>query len=521
MNKKYVFWLLIIFAFPFIIYFNTFQNNFFFGDDQNIILNNVYLKDWKYFGNFFTQHYTAGSGVLYNYWRPFQLTVYSLIVHFIGIKPWPFHLASILFHSLCGVTIFIILHKLLRGKISPPIIAVVILAWLAHPIPNEELSVTTGLASPTYLFWMLLGLLSFLIYSEKDKISWYFVSLASFILALFSKESAVIFPGLVLSMHITAVKMEALKKIKLKEYFYKHFAFWAIAAFYIFSRLTFLNFKNTLNFYGVANVFTEHVIYRLNTMFTVLGFGLRIIFLPLGLHPERSWPVFSNFFSVQVLAPFLVLLAILILGVLSWKKNPLFTFGAFWFFFSYLPFSNIIAQINALVWDHWFYVPSLGIFLMILSLFSLIKNNLFQRAGLFILIFVTITFSVITIIRNPRWKDSESFSRYILEYEPESGRTWNNLALALMEQGKVGEAEECYLKAISLEDVYPQSHHNLGNIYLNSGQYDLAEKEFKKAIALDGRFFNSYFALSNLYRAQGKNAEAEEYQKKAKEIYPY
>lgn len=521
MNKKNFLWQIIIFVFPFIIYINTLQNNFFFGDDQNIVLNNIYLRDWKYFSKFFTQNYTAGSGVLYNYWRPFQLTVYSLIVHTIGIKPWPFHLAGILFQSLCGICIFAILSKLLRSAVSSSIIAFIVLAWLAHPIANEELAGTTGIASPGYLFGMLFGALAFLFYEERGKLRWYFASLAGFVSALFFKESAVIFPGLVLGLHITAVKMGLLCRIRLRGYIYRHLVFWLIAAAYISSRLTFLNFNNTLNFYNESNLFTQHLTFRLNTMFTVLAFGLRIVFFPFGLHPERSWQVFTNFFSVSVLMPFLVLAAIVILAVLNWKRNPLFSFGAFWFFFSYLPMSNIVAKINALVWDHWFYAPSLGIFLMILSLISLARNNLLKRASFISLVLFTIIFSAITFIRNPRWRNTATFSRYILSYEPEATRVWSNLALALTEEGNDSEAIDCYLKAIRQADVYPQTHHNLANIYLKSGQYDLAEREFKRAIQIDDTFYHSYLALGRLYLSEGRLNEAKTYFRKAGQIYPY
>lgn len=520
-KRKQIFLLLLIFVFPFVIYANSFQNNFLAGDDQNIILNNSYLKDWKYFGKFFTENYIAGSGLISNYWRPFQLIVYSLIVHIFGFNPVVFHLSSILLHSLCGVLIFIIFLKLFRGKSSFGMIAALVLVWLAHPIHNEELSVTTGIASPAYLFWILMGLLTFLIFQEQNKRRWYIISLISFVFALSSKEGSIVFPGLLLGMHITCVKAGLSSKIRLKGYIYRHLAFWLIALFYGISRLSFLKFGNTLNFYNESNVFTQHLAYRFYTLLTVLASGLRIIFMPMGLHPERSWPVFTGFISPEVISSFLILTATVILAFISWKKNPLFSFGLFWFFFSYIPMSNIVSQINSLMCDHWFYLPSVGVLLSVTALSVEMTGVYYRRSAVILLVLAALIFGGITYLRNPHWKDTEAISRYILTYEPGSARVWNNLAMSLSDRGEKDKAVKCFLKAISIYDVYPQTHHNLANIYFDSGEYGLAEKEFLRAIELDSKFFYSYLGLGKLYLSEGDRGKAAYCFKLARQIYPY
>lgn len=519
--KKAVFWQLLIFILPFIIYIGSFKNDFTAGDDQNIVLNNIFLRDWKYLPKFFTENFVAGSGTLTNYWRPFQLIVCSLIVHTVGIKGWAFHLSSILFHSLCGLLIFAIFSRLMYRYAKPAIIASMVLLWLALPIHAEELAGTLGIASPSHLFWILLGLFSFLIFEERKQRHWYFVSLSSFIFALFSKESAIVFPGLLLGMHITCIKAGLCNKIKIKDYIYRHFAFWLVASFYIVARLTFLNFNNTLNFYKEANIFTQNLPYRFFTLFTVLTHGLRIIFLPWGLHPERSWPVFTSLLSLNVILSLLILAAIFIAAVVSRRRNPLFSFGIFWFFLAYLPMSNIVAQINAVVCDHWFYTPSVGIFLSIASLLLLIKNNFYQRAFLIFLAAVITVFSILTFSLVPRWKNTESLCRFILSYEPHSAKHWNNLAMGLSDRKEDKGAIECYLRAIEISDTYPETHHNLANLYFDLGKYDLAEKEFLAAILLDSRFYRAYLGLGNIGLLQGKTGDAVQYFKKALEIYPY
>ncbi|MDD2680351.1 MAG: tetratricopeptide repeat protein [Candidatus Omnitrophica bacterium] len=518
-NKKIILMVcgLLVFLAPFVTYLNSVHNGFLAGDDEEIILRNAYLRDAGDFYKFFTQNFKAGSGVTSNYYRPFQLLTYGIIAKTIGIKPAPFHLASILFHSLCGLLIYLVFLRLLYPAVSLPIIVLTALLWASLPIHNEEIVGATGLGSPAYLFWMLAGILAFLNFAGGNKIRWYIVCLMSFILSLFSKESAVVFPGLVLGMHIACMHAGSLKKLRLKRLLLLHAPFWLLAFIYIALRLTLLNFENTLNFYNSANIFTQNFSFRLYTFFSVVGRGLTIIFLPIGLHPEKSWPIFTSFFAPQVFWSFSVLTLLIALAVVLRKKNPIFSFGIFWFFFSYLPMSNLAVMINALAWDHWFYVPAAGI---LLSLASLLRKKSVQKIAYLLLAAGVTIFSIISIARNNYWKDTETLSRFILRYESGSAKTWNNLAIALAEKGRYQEAIEGYSRAIALEDSYPQSHHNLANAYASLGKYDLAEEEYLKAIAMDNRFYYSYLALGKLYLVMGEKGKAADYLQKALEIYP-
>lgn len=508
----------LIFVFPFLIYGNSFNNAFLAGDDEGIILRNCYLRDWKYLPKLFSENYKAGAGETTNFWRPFQLLVYSLIVHTAGLAPWAFHLSSIFFHALCGVMLLLILLRLLPQKIPLAAITVVVLIWLAHPIHNSEIAVTTGIASPSHLFWMLCGLYAFTRFAGKKSRLWYSLAVISFIVSLWCKESAVIFPGLLLALHITGIKTEIFPKPTGRHFIFLHLPFWALAVLYVLARGTFLNFENSFNFYNQANLWTENLSYRLLTLSTILAHGLKIIFFPLELHTERSWPVFTEF-SGQVAISVILLTIIAGAAILLWRKKPLFTFGIFWFFCSYLPMSNIAAQIHSLVWDHWFYTPSIGILLSALAL--LLTAPRAQRVCAFLLIPPVIALSVLTLSRNPIWRDTESVSRFILRREPQSAKTWNNLAMALMDKGSPAEAVNCYRKAIAISDTYPQTHHNLANAYQGMKEYSLAEREYLQALRLDRNFYHSHIKLGELYLTQGKKQKALEHLRKAVEIYPY
>lgn len=58
-HKKIVI-LFVLFVVGLIIYGNSFNNEFFWDDDDSIV-NNIYIKDWQHLGKFFTENLIAGA----------------------------------------------------------------------------------------------------------------------------------------------------------------------------------------------------------------------------------------------------------------------------------------------------------------------------------------------------------------------------------------------------------------------------------------------------------------------------
>ncbi|MBI4669338.1 MAG: tetratricopeptide repeat protein [Elusimicrobia bacterium] len=468
--------------------------------------------------NMFTENYKAGFGQITNYYRPFQILSYAIIVHAFGIKPWPFHFLNLLFHGLAGVFIFLLIMRLLPS-IRPWLAAMAALLWVVHPIHVEEISIPSGVASPMHAFWLLFGLWSFVRYLDRRSFLWYGLTAAAYLSGILSKESAIVLPALLLAFHLTLIRLETAPKLSAKSLAGAHLPFWVLGGLYVLMRLTILNFGGTLDFYSQPNEFTQNFLYRLYTFFTVIGFGFKILFFPISLHPERSWPVYTSLFSWHVLISLAAVAAVIAAGIWSWKKEPRVSLGVFWFFASYSPMSNLMAKINALVWEHWFYTPSIGLIIALAAVaaaVSKLKKPFFILAPALIVIFGGQTF-----YRNRYWKDSEAYFRYILKYEPTTAKLWNNLAMAVSQRGDEKQAIEYYKEAIRLSDNYPETHHNLANAYLSLGMIAPAKEEFTKAIAMNPRFYHSYLSLANIALAENNAKEAVVNLEAALAVYPY
>ncbi|MFN4227624.1 MAG: hypothetical protein ACK4F0_05740, partial [Candidatus Ratteibacteria bacterium] len=98
----------IIFFLCFFVYFNTLLNPFIF-DDIILIVQNPFIKSFRFIKFYFTKNLLEGVGEKTTFYRPIQTLLYSLIYKFSGLNPVGYHLLNIFFHSGCSILIYLLL----------------------------------------------------------------------------------------------------------------------------------------------------------------------------------------------------------------------------------------------------------------------------------------------------------------------------------------------------------------------------------------------------------------------------
>jgi len=489
-----------VFACAFLAYASSFGNRFLYGDDQNIVTNNLYLGDWSALPRFFTRNYIAGAGLASNFYRPAQMTIYALIVHAVGRVPWAFHLASVGFHGLCGVLLLLLLLELLP-QADLALCAALAALWTMHPIAAEEIAMTTGLATPAYTAALLAAVLCFLraLESGTRAFAWRSAALAAFAFGLASKESAVVAPALLALAHWLRHPEKRDRASLLS-----HLPFWGLAAVYVGLRLTWLDFGGTLDFYQQGNAFTQSLTARLCTLSTALAYGGWAFAVPTTLAPHRDWPIFTSPRQVPVILSLAALAAAAALA-LAWRsRKPAVAAGLLWYLVCYAPFSNLWAKINAVFYDHWLYAPSIGLVLIAGALMQRPRRAPWPA----IVGALALAFGIATSRRSLIWKDSASYFGMMVRQQPAVARNWTNYGISLMEQQLFPQAAMAFQRAIALQDEFPQSHHDLARSLLAMNQPAPAEAEYLRALKMDPGFYYSRVDLAGLYMRQGRKSEA-------------
>jgi Flp pilus assembly protein TadD len=83
-----------------------------------------------------------------------------------------------------------------------------------------------------------------------------------------------------------------------------------------------------------------------------------------------------------------------------------------------------------------------------------------------------------------------------------------NLAIVLMHQAKLGEAQSLLLQAVHIAPRDPRIHEQLGQLYMRQGNYVEAGKYLETATRLDPERSNLHFLLGQAYHHLGRQQEA-------------
>ncbi len=502
----------------FITYINILPNKLFF-DDEELIYKNTYIRDLKLIPKYFTSNMIEGAGKISNMYRPILTLSFAFDYFIWKDNPFGYHLTSILLHTINTVLVFILFLRLFGNKLISFFSACL---FSVHPAISEAVIYTSGRTDPLYTFFGLLTLIIFISFITSDKFHLvkFIISIITFILALLSKESAIIISLLIILVGIIS-KFGIYLTGKKSIYIISPFIFISILYFYL--RLTVLDFYNTLNFYpAIINnpdmaAYSQNLIIRFFTFTKVFFEYLYLLIIPKDLIVARDFLIIKSFSNLWV---FLFLFTFIFFAVSSikfYKKDKIFIFAFLWFFITILPVSGII-PINNIIAEHYLYLPSLSFFLIISYLINLIyvkSKSVEIKTSIFIFLSAIIILLIVrTIIRTFDWRDPITFYTRSLGQSPYHIPMRNNLAMSYAEDGQFDLAVKEYQDIIAIADIYPNTHHNLANVYKTQGKYKEAEREYKFALSMDPGFTFSYYGLIDLYQNSGEKYKLDEIKKK-------
>ncbi|OGN05626.1 MAG: hypothetical protein A2831_00375 [Candidatus Yanofskybacteria bacterium RIFCSPHIGHO2_01_FULL_44_17] len=542
------FWpILVIVAAAAGVYFFNLHNPLFWDDDDWII-NNAFVHDitWDNVKFWFTHNTLAGVGLKSNYYRPFLFFTYAINYVISGIQPLSWHLVSNLIHIANAILVFFLLKRFdfgssnslevqprgfLRLNLGTLTAFLTALVFTIHPLQTEAVTYIAGRGDSLVVLFMLLALILFIKSKDSPSKSWIYktASLISMVVGILSRETGIIFPFLLLVCYVAFISVDKFWT-STKKALREAWLYFAVVVIYGILRLTVLNFQNTLNFYAAPNLYSENLWYRMLTFVHVLVDYLRLLLVPTGLHMERSMTVHTSPFQWPVWLGVLIVAGLVWLIWYQYKKGNkeyrVWLFGVGWFFIGLGPVSGI-APINAVLYEHWLYLPMIGAWFIVVFYLAKALNYLklkSLKAPYIILVAALVVyfslFGYQAVKRNILWGKPIEFFQDILKYEPQSARVNNNLGNLYFNQGDRAKALEYYRQSAEVEDIFPQPHFNIGGILQTQGDIFGAIKEYEKAIEIDPSFHYSYQNLLALYAGQGNLTKAIEYADILKQLRP-
>jgi tetratricopeptide (TPR) repeat protein len=325
--------------------------------------------------------------------------------------------------------------------------------------------------------------------------------------ASFSKATAVTLPAMIVVYEMfffnTSIRELVRKKIIL-------FAF-IPAGVVVAYKLSFLLQRNF--YYDPGSYFTRKQYFL--TQFSVLVTYLRLFFWPANQNLDWDYPVALTLFNARTLASLSLLIALVFLAILAYRKHRLLSLGIIGFFVTLAPTSSII-PIKDLIYEHRMYLAVA--FLAIGSVYALFRGLVKLRDvsprwfGVVLCLIIGAIFPLLvslTYARNEVWRSELSLWQDALQKSPNKFRPHVNYGRALhaawgdvyWEEGNYQQAIALELEAIRLKPDYDAALYQMSRMYRELQQWDNARIYLERLVKrpMNSRFLQAYVDLLDVY----------------------
>ncbi len=463
--------ILIICISIFSLYHTLLSNDFLDLDDSTLI-----VKDYSFLQHFnnIPKAFTQGvfqlpnqKDTLASYYRPVMTLSFMVDAHLSNTSgtypnPLPFLKANIFYHGLACILLLLLLLQLQVARL-PSLLLTLIFA--VHPLLNQAVAWIPGRNDSLLAIFILLSLLSLIKYRASKKGRTFALHILFFLLALFTKENAVLFIPAIF------ILLRSVFKEPFTNPLYKK-----LVLAYLLCIIPWLLIRQHALALNNSHSSAKSMLHSFisNSPYFIQYAGKAI--LPFNLS------VFSTAADTNYL---IGLAAILLVGAFLFfskqKKMALVMFGLLWFLLFLIP--SFFSGFSGL--EHRAYLPLIGI-ILILSQVDMVKNAgilpVNSKAGLVLLLITVVEFYSVSASRLPIFHDRFSFDKSAVETSPKAVLPCMYLAQHYEQIGDYQHAIEAYREALKRDSTVENAHSNIAGEYIHLNDYPDAEKELRKEL---------------------------------------
>jgi protein O-mannosyl-transferase len=499
---------------------------------------------WDYFANYVWAQFPGGPPSFY---RPVFALWMRISFLLSALSPWGWHLLSIAKHVAVAALLGTLTWRLLRDSTAALLAAAL---FALHPAQTESVSWVT-VPDPLMSAGVLAALLCYLRYLEADvrtgeqtprrksrktherktherktprpSIAWLAASVAAYFAALLAKETAIIFPAVIVGLNVSLKPTldspkgrgrSAIASTSVLDAFRHVVPFLCVTVLYLAMRFSALG--STL---GAA---TQHLSWTTVMLSwpATLWFYVKVLFWPVRSYSFADPSLVEAFSFRAVALPLLALVSVatILAGALlwAWRKarrelgeeetlgvRTALVAGTLLMVLPLL----LTLNLNALnpgdfLHGRYTYLPLAGLMLLLATLFRMAgKRRVFILCAGGAL---ALAFAALTFVQEKQWKDDATIFTVAHELAPHNGPVARNLAdthvqaaLKLDQEGRCSEAVPVFQK---VTQDYPQDWYawaGLGDCYVQLNDLTKAEESLHRAadISRDSRVIEQWQGL--------------------------
>lgn len=506
----------------FLLYSNTLTHGFVL-DDKIVITENQFTKQGvSGIRDIFTHDSMTGffgkdkKLVAGGRYRPLSMAIHAIEWELFGETPSVYHFINVVCYAFTGILLFFVLLQFFPNN-EKSIFGLAFIAtaiFVAHPLHTE---VVANVKSRDELLSILLALVSFglvLKWLKSQKVGLLIVSALIFLLSLLSKESSVVFVGIVPLAIYTLMPKKTIKELVVATT-----PFFAMTLVYLAIRFMVIDSPNT----EIAKELMNNPFLNASsseqyaTIFLTLIYYLKLSFFP---HPlthdyyPTQIPIVGWDDSLVLLSVFLHL-ALFGFGIVGLLKRNIWGFVILTYFGGLLLYSNLLFPIGTFMNERFLYVPTIAI--SVFFAWSLLKIKV-TNISLGVVAVLLLLYSFKTVDRNFAWETDETLALTDIEVSSESAKCNMAAGLAKIDLSKE-ERREAKKKILLLDgvkylqrslEIYPSYFPPMilsGNAYSMLKDYKTAYSFYENCLKMNPGDNNT---LQNLeYVAQEATADGQ------------
>ena len=385
-----------------VVYLGALWNRFAIDDIPIVLGNSLFRTPGAWWRAFAASYWPPelGGGM----YRPIPIASFALDWH-VG-RAWWFHGVNLLWHAASSVAVAVLARRWSGDRAA----LAAGLLFAVHPVHVEAVASIVGRSDVMAAVFVILAVYAAL---GRDSVGW---SLLAAVLALLSKESGAVVPGLIVWGWLLGLARPSRRRMAL------YAATW-IAVGVAYAVVRWYVLRPYAGVYNIAEVFlgAPPAAVRLTAVAAFADFA-RLLVFPLKLRVDYSpdeRTLVTTPFDWRFAAGLLCLVLWGALLWLSWRRGrKVEVFGLGWIAIALLPVANLLFPAGVLVGERTLYLPSVG---FVLAVGAWLKD-LAPRRLAWALASVIGAGGVRTALRVPVWRDELSVVLSILEDSPRSFR---------------------------------------------------------------------------------------------------
>lgn len=483
-------------------------------DDKAIIRDDPRIQSWQRLPEIFTTHYFGGPLATGTAYRPVDLLSFAANYAIHGKSTFGYHLTNLALHAANVLLLFF----LLRRRFGEDVSGGAALVFAVMPIHVEAVTSLVGRAELLSAFFGLLAMLAALRARRLRSVPAYGAAGFCYLLAIFSKESAVVLPGLLLLYEMTEGEGGFWRRLlrELREHAAYYLGFTVPLAAMFAVRYAVLRGLLISKFAGVFELENPLVslkaLPRIGNAAALLLRQIGRALLPVYLSADESaWqlPVLrprDALFGLSLAAA----AALLAAGVWLYRRRPREGFGILFLLLASLPTANALFITGTIFAERLVYLPSAGLALVLAGVLAG-RRAAFRgsRGASAALAAIALAYGARTVIRNSVWQSDEALFTNLIATSPRSAKAHYDYAYMAAERKRNRAAYRQYRIAAGIYANYYDAWAGRGRLAGLLGDLGEAVTDCRRATEIFSTYENGWYTLAVSAERRGELAAAD------------